>query len=198
MKIEIENTEESIAEAIQAGITTPEMVAKWLDYEVEEYDLVDDIIVVRPHRWLADDGNARIEFLDCDSAEEAADEYVSGGDWGDRSETSWVSVMVWREGVNADGEIVEVDEERITATLEAIEPPCIDGNSHDWQSPHEIVGGLHDNPGVNGHGGGIIYTEVCMRCGCARITDTWAQNPADGEQGLTSVAYDPGRYVDEI
>jgi hypothetical protein len=31
-------------------------------------------------------------------------------------------------------------------------------------------------------------------CGCARITDTWAQDPETGEQGLHEVRYEPDRY----
>jgi hypothetical protein len=37
-----------------------------------------------------------------------------------------------------------------------------------------------------------------MRCGCERTTDTWAQNPETGEQGLQSVSYEEGKYADEI
>ena len=40
-----------------------------------------------------------------------------------------------------------------------------------------------------GHGGGVIITEVCRHCGRYQITDTWAQNPENGEQGLTSTEY---------
>jgi hypothetical protein len=84
-----------------------------------------------------------------------------------------------------------------TVALDPDEPEC-SGGEHDWQSPHHILGGLEENPGVFGHGGGVIIEEVCMHCGCARITDTWAQNPDTGEQGLRSVEYSEGKYADEI
>ncbi len=84
-----------------------------------------------------------------------------------------------------------------TVVLDAEEPEC-SARSHDWQSPYEILGGLEENPGVHGNGGGVIVTECCMRCGCARVTDSWAQNPETGEQGYTTVEYEEGRYAAEV
>jgi hypothetical protein len=86
-----------------------------------------------------------------------------------------------------------------TVDCEPDEPDCERGSTaHDWQSPYEIVGGIRENPGVWGSGGGVIIHEVCVICGCGRTTDTWAQNPANGEQGLTSVSYEVGEYADEV
>ena len=197
-KIEIENIEESIAAAIQEHITTPGLVAEWLVDESgeNECEMVDGVIVLRPRNWHADDGNAEVGY-NCESGEEAAKKYVDDGNWGDRSETSWIRVHVWREGVDAQGEIVRVDESTETITLEAEEPQCTE-DEHDWQSPIAIVGGIEENPGVYGHGGGVTITEVCMHCGCKRVRDTWAQDPQTGEQGLESVEYESGRYANEV
>lgn len=204
------------------------------------------------NKYLCDDGNAEIE-IEADSAEEAAQEYVDGGDWGDRSETCWIDVYVeqiivdgdqrrqqveaaieyvhshdddtadadgvaeafeqffgsapdetddpWSDLCSAisDGDTVadhedmldpiRGDRECITITLDAEEPDCEDGESHDWRSPYSVLGGLKENPGVWGHGGGVVITEVCAHCGRYRVTDTWAQRPDTGEQGLTSVEY---------
>jgi hypothetical protein len=110
---------------------------------------------------------------------------VSGG-------TIWVSI---RATNTADRD----DSDSATIAVDPREPKCLSrGVKHDWQTPHGIVGGLQENPGVHGHGGGVVITEVCMQCGCARRTDTWAQNPETGEQGLRSICYEPGRYEDEI
>lgn len=68
-------------------------------------------------------------------------------------------------------------------------PPCVYGEEHKWESPHELVGGLRENPGVFGHGGGAIFNEVCLKCETTRITDTWAQDKQDGTQGLHSIKY---------
>jgi hypothetical protein len=86
-----------------------------------------------------------------------------------------------------------------TVTCEAEEPDCDDDQEHDWQSPIALVGGCKENPGVHGHGGGVLITEVCRHCGCKRVTDTWAQNPTTGEQGLRSVEYEEGAFeADEL
>lgn len=75
-----------------------------------------------------------------------------------------------------------------TVSVHPSEPPC-KGAQHNWKAPYEIVGGVRENPGVFGSGGGVLITEVCVNCGCGRRTDTWAQNPSNGEQGLTSISY---------
>lgn len=68
-------------------------------------------------------------------------------------------------------------------------PDCVSGSGHDWQRPHQVVGGLEANPGVRGHGGGVVITEVCAHCGIFKVTDTWASDPATGEQGVWKVTY---------
>ena len=120
-------------------------------------------------------------IIDASSKREAAEKFVSGGDYEPGDETYWVSVEV-------EGEIVKIP-------IYPQEPECQDEEWHDWQSPHDILGGLEENPGVWGHGGGVTITEVCAHCGAYRITDTWAQDPVDGEQGLRSVEY---RVADDV
>jgi hypothetical protein len=142
--------------------------------------------------WVADDGNAEVKYPDAESGAEAAQEYVDDGSWGDSAETSWVNVTTWRPVLlllDGETEWARADEESHTITLEAEEPDCADGEEHDWRSPHSVLGGLEDDPGVQGHGGGVIITEVCAHCGIYRVTDTWAQDMSTGEQGLTSVEY---------
>ena len=100
------------------------------------------------------------------------------------------------ETIWIEGELQELGDSEVRPTVIVIHPDapaCVDEGDHDWQSPHHLLGGLPENPGVWGKGGGVIYTEVCMRCGTARTVDTWAQGPS-GEQGLHSVKYDPYRY----
>jgi hypothetical protein len=58
------------------------------------------------------------------------------------------------------------------------EPEC-EGDEHDWT----------DTGDVQAHGGGVTYNECCPHCAWVRSTDTWAQRPDTGEQGLTSVSY---------
>lgn len=49
-------------------------------------------------------------------------------------------------------------------------PECEGSNEHEWGSPHSVVGGLRENPGVWGIGGTETKTvEVCCHCGAYRI-----------------------------
>ena len=185
--------------------------------------------------WVADYGNAAVEYPQADSGEEAADLYVDGGDWGEPESATWVRVCTWRTGVRgvecaycdapatghdaegdptclghaysaiADGRepqplVVDARTERESHQV-AIEPKvsaCVGGQDLDWQAPLEIVGGIEENPGVWGSGGGVKTVRVCTHCGCGMHTDNWAQDPQDGEQGLTSVRYEAGEFADEL
>lgn len=150
--------------------------------------------------WVADDGdgNAEVEMEDARTRGEAAKEYVDGGDWNEDEDTptsTWVHVYTWPRYYVGD-DWIDDDDERDSETIE-IEPKapkCKEGHEHSWHSPHDIVGGLEDNPGVIGNGGGAIIMEVCRHCGCGRTTDTWAQDPSTGEQGLHSVTYHPDGF----
>lgn len=184
---------ESLATAISLGITTPIQLASWLEVE-----LIDDCLVLNEPPIYANDGNAEIEYDHPTTAEEAAKDYVDTGDWGEIDSTTWIHVRTYLKGVNKDGEIVSVDEDLHRITIEPDEPDCIEGESHRWRAPVTIVGGIKENPGVWGHGGGVIMKECCTLCGCGKVADTWAQDRSTGEQGLTSVEYTEGKYTDEI
>lgn len=140
---------------------------------------------------------------DADAIERARD-WAADGDYGDVESTLWVDVRlseVCPECAGRGRHTSECDsrpallDERVTAQIEPRAPKCTE-SEHDWQSPLAIVGGIKENPGVWGHGGGVVINECCMHCGCARITDTWAQRRDTGEQGLTSVRYDREKYAE--
>ena len=150
-----------------------------------------------PHEWHADDGHCEIT-VKCNSGEAAAQEYVSGGDWGDVDTTIWIRVHVWQSATTATGIIVRANEETWRVALDPDEPTCTSEKGHNWRSPHEIVGGLENNPGVWGNGGGVKIYECCTRCGCERLTDTWAQDRDTGEQGLEAVSYTPRKYAAKL
>lgn len=80
------------------------------------------------------------------------------------------------------------EESEFTLSVDQDEPEC-SADDHDWQSPYEVLGGIKENPGVWGNGGGVIISEVCAHCGAYRKTNTWAQRRDTGEQGLTEVTY---------
>lgn len=119
-------------------------------------------------------------------AREAAHDWAREGDYNEPESTIWVDTQILDE----NNDIVAT----VTTAIDPEAPDCEPGAEHDWQSPIELVGGIKENPGVWGHGGGVIIAEACMHCGCKRVTDTWAQRPDNGEQGLTSVKYEPGAY----
>lgn len=148
-----------------------------------------------PREWDLGEAGYHYDTVTADSAAEALEiaisnvdraNYDTDGDLG----TIWIDVTVRCPETK--------EESSAKVTLEPEEPACSDERGHDWQSPYEILGGLKENPGVFGHGGGVIIRECCMRCGCGRTTDTWAQRPDTGEQGLRSVRYEPGEYSEEI
>ena len=109
-------------------------------------------------------------------------------DWGDgeHTKTFWVTC---RATPIVDGEEDEEEEDTITIRVDPDEPDCVEGETHEWVSPLPVVGGIESNPGVFGHGGGVIIVCVCRKCGRYQRTDTWATNPENGEQGLESVEY---------
>jgi hypothetical protein len=162
-----------------------------------DYDAATDAILLPG--YVAEEHGADIYYPYATTAREAAEEYVA--DYDASEETYWAGIRTWRRGyILQDGEAVEipVHEKTITAAVHPKEPECEDESSHDWQSPHEIVGGIESNPGVWGHGGGVMVTEVCMNCRCGKHTDTWAQDPESGEQGLTSIRYEAGEFSSEL
>jgi len=106
--------------------------------------------------------------------------------WAEDADTNSAKSTVWfRTSVRRNGRLVWQDD----VAVDPPEPPCANAGGHDWISPVEVVGGLVENPGVWGKGGGVLITQVCAYCGVYKITDTWAQNPETGEQGLESVTY---------
>jgi hypothetical protein len=164
-------------------------------------EVVDGCLVPDPAVWYArDDSGYEMEMEGCEDAEGAAQAYVDGGDWNQEEQTgtSWVTVRGYLKGIDCDGDECCVSEFQDDIAIEQPEPNCLDGENHDWQSPYSIVGGIKENPGVWGHGGGVIIKEVCMLCGCQKVTDTWAQNPSNGQQGLTSVKYTEGEYTEQV
>lgn len=184
----------TLQEAIRSGLATTETLHIWLNYDGE---LIDGNLIVEPDTWYADDGNAEVNCT-AGGGHDAAEQYVEGGDWGDCKTTSWVTVTAWREAIDEDGNLIRVDEEDHAITIETDVPDCYDDGEHEWKAPHELVGGCEENPGVWGSGGGVKCHTVCLRCGCGRVEDSWAQNPETGEQGLDSTEYTEGEYTESL
>jgi len=148
-------------------------------------------VITGPDRWWVDDGQGAFCVL-APTAAEAAEVFVNSGNWPAHDKTTWHHVRVWPLGKDRGSDHAEDH----TVTLHPVEPACSCG-PHVWCAPHEVVGGLKENPGVQGHGGGVVIREVCQHCGVYRITDTWAQDPATGEQGLESIRYEEADEASE-
>jgi len=117
-----------------------------------------------------DDSGCQVEVAAA-TTRAAAQKYVDSAEWGEHDKTFWVNVYVRaRHRKHETVHKVRVDPP---------EPKCT-RRSHQWGESR-----------VWGHGGGVRINEACRHCGWCRITDTWAQDPVDGEQGLESVEYQP-------
>lgn len=104
-----------------------------------------------------------VDASDFDEAVEKAQDWLDGGDWGE--EEDYVSVKI----TDADG-----NEKKVELVVGGPTPPeCMVGMGHKWESPHELLGGLRENPGVCGlQGTQLDITEVCGHCGYYRQTIT--------------------------
>lgn len=132
----------------------------------------------------------------CDSVEEAlekAKEWAVEGDWDSDLETFWVELdlIAYDENYN----IVQVITEQIP--LHPEDPFCMEDEAgvHEWTDDHSIVGGIEENPGVWGNGGGVFIQRACKKCGMLFEENTWATNPNTGEQGLYARKYVPRYYT---
>ncbi len=150
-------------------------------------DVLADSDEPRAFTFRTDDGGEMTaDAASMGDAIDLATDWAREGDYDAIESTIWVCVRI----VGEDG-----TESATTVTINPDEPECDPDDGHDWQNPIELVGGLRENPGVYGHGGGVIIATVCMRCGAGSKEDTWAQDRATGRQGLESVAYEPpGTY----
>jgi len=114
------------------------------------------------------------------------------GDWGDSLSENQRSIRptakIIAEYTDDEGDTKREIVEAVTVQIDPVEPDCIDTNGHNWRSPHSVVGGLEENPGVWGRAGGVIIYKVCAYCGVYQVTET-----KDGPQGLgriETVRYD--------
>jgi hypothetical protein len=150
------------------------------------WPIIDDCLVPEPDMWHADDGNAEVVEAH-KSGRAAAQAYVDGGEWGDVGSGVTIDVLVWREGIDGEGDIVRVGEQEHSITILPDEPECegSDDGDHDWQSPQDLVGGCTSNPGVWSTGGtSFAFLSVCARCGMFRqeTSTGWQRNPGDAER----------------
>ena len=193
-----ETSAEAISEAITKLLLSEEYDGSAKDmieiiakvYDLKEKDGV-GIFPLGGESWRVCDG---IDVWDEDGSLEPEDIFnnIDGDDYrsfdedGD-GETFWLDIDCSITLVNYDGEQIFIEASE-TLTFHPVEPDCSD-DEHIWKSPFEVLGGIEENPGVWGNGGGVIIKRVCPKCGQYKIIDTWAQNPENGIQGLESIKY---------
>lgn len=183
--------ESAIRFLLADGVTTPERICKAID----GVSLIEGCVVLNDTPWIADDGNAPIEYDAYDyTAKEAARQYVDGGDWGGDLDGS-IYVKVCRVGIDDNGDDRNVQEEAFTIDLVHVldhsvairkaigESDCGENpDDHDWTSEGE--GGLKENPGVWASGGTSMQIKShCRKC-CLHRTQyhTGSQrNPGEGD-----------------
>jgi hypothetical protein len=127
---------------------------------------------IRRYEIRDDNGAWHVDSTPADLDDDVAAS-VRDGDW-DAEGRSWT----WhgRSSCAATGE-----EHTHSVEIAAEVPDCVD-DEHDWQSPHSVLGGLRENPGVWGKGGGVMIREVCAHCGRYRLIDTWADDGRGGHE----------------
>lgn len=161
-----------------------EAAANYAEHD-ESDEALDDCDILLLRDWLRadagmhktykiiEDGHefAQIEALDADDALDKVDR-LDASDYGDPTATIWIH----QTAVN----VFDADDcETMRCAIDPTEPACADGHTHEWA----------DHGPVRGHGGGMMYSVRCPHCGTTKTVDTWAQDPSDGTQGLTSIAY---------
>lgn len=146
---------------------------------------------IRTYRCGGESWQGGEDGVECSPGEIRETLYDMGAEgWDDVTETMWVDNFADPVDPATDEEIAD-ERVCVTTTVDPVEPDCIDKHTaHDWQSPHEVVGGIESNPGCWGKGGGVMIKEVCARCGAYKHNDTWATNQTNGTQGHTSTSYE--------
>ena len=194
--ITIRNMNENYGDQTEfSGNTLEEAVASMQDAirscgtEYANVEVVQDDYETVSRYTVRDESGCEVP-IEAESPHEAAQEYVDTGDWEESLCTCFIHLEVRAD----DSE----DWERIRIAIDPTPPPCEMDEDHEWTSPWRIVGGLKENPGVWGNGGGVRITEVCQKCGCGKNTDTWATDPYDGSQGNTIVSYEPDQFSEAI
>ena len=115
-------------------------------------------------------GATEVEAASLDEALELAADWAREGEWDPRGVLIEVEVRCPETGEGAVAEIV------VGADEDALDEHAAEhwrsGHVHRWETPHWLVGGLQENPGVTGCGGARIIIESWCRCGARRREDS--------------------------
>lgn len=110
---------------------------------------------------------------------------IAESNWKDGSWHRKALILVKVSELDGEGEktgAVDWGEVEVGEDPEA--PECTEGE-HEWQSPHQCVGGIDSNPGVWSSGGTTITsTTCCCKCGAYRVEVSYGsqRNPGQCDQ----------------
>lgn len=147
--------------------------------------------------WDQTDDGDRYTIMTDKSPSEAIDEWFSSGYYDIGRDNETVVVPLVACAVDTDGKLGE-ELARKTFTIYRTEPDCIE-QKHDWCSPHSVVRGAEEAPGVyDGGDGSITTTEVCRHCAQYRKTTCCTQdhyNAVTGDYNPITFKYDSINYL---
>lgn len=126
------------------------------------------------YRYWQDGEDLALDATDEDGAVEEARDWAREG-WEPCEKTWWVHGALEK---SEDGGETWSHVRDLRTRMDPDEPDCNEGEDH-----------IYEHTGLRGNGGGVVVHETCSRCGLVRVTDTWAQDPYNGVQGLRSVKY---------
>lgn len=152
--------------------------------------------IVTLHSYVLMEGETEYETIKAESLEAALDEAEANVDstnyeWSDESDRTSMFIEV-------SARHAKTGERASRTVILDPDPPKCSADDHAWEAPHALVGGLKENPGVVGSGGGVAFTKVCMRCGCGMHVDTWATDPTNGTGGHRTVRYVIDEFADRV
>ena len=153
----------------------------------------DDILITDPMLYACDGYSMEDDFAGDTEPQDAADQYVASGDWGDADGS--VSVRVYRKGIDVNGSDASTNGEWLDADIPIDKSGQIraaaygaeicgeDDDDHDWTGEGE--GGCDENPGVWSNGGTTMTFDAhCRCCGLHRTTISrgFQRNPGEASE----------------
>lgn len=136
-----------------------------------------------PKKYFIAEDDACREEIEAESMEEAIE--LASEKWQDGSWDGKCIVNLRVQELNENREIVDVEYVDVECGDDPEAPECEDGEEHDWCSPHEVVGGMTENPGVFSKSGTtIVFVTVCSKCGCKKVETNYGsqRNPQQCDQ----------------
>lgn len=146
---------------------------------------IDDVGSAHPTKYVAVDADDGFVTSAHDTEEEAIDDMVD-------SQPEEENMHLYFDVYGLKGNIAEkiesgdhVSEHAVFENLDPLfsgtralnpkDPRCekTDNGEHEWVATLEREGGIAENPGVWGHGGGVIINDHCKHCDLERQTNTW-------------------------